>query len=174
MTIIRINEKEIILTFELMEKRYKEDLEQIAQLDNKISSLLNISILVLTIQLTFLGGSLVQLFNIKGKSVNFLLLSFLLFFSINIFFNIGSIVDFNNGLKSVIIKKPLKISDLQIYMAENSIDFKQLMSNYSIVIKENIKYIKNKEEYIEDGLNRLFISIILLILSFFIYVFLIV
>lgn len=36
-------------------------------------------------------------------------------------------------------------------MAENSIDFKQLMSNYSIVIKENIKYIKNKEEYIEVG-----------------------
>lgn len=56
-------------------------------------------------------------------------------------------------------------------MAENSIDFKQLMSNYSIVIKENIKYIKNKEEYIEVGLNRLFISIILLILSFHICIF---
>lgn len=56
-------------------------------------------------------------------------------------------------------------------MAENSIDFKTVDEQLCIVIKENIKYMKNKEEYIEVGRNRLFISIILLILSFHICIF---
>ena len=80
-------------------------------------------------------------------------------------FNILSITNFNNGLKKQELIKPLNTVVLIKFLDDKN-DFKQLSMNYKKVIEINVESIKIKEKYINEGLNKLF-SIVLLIISLF-------
>jgi len=154
-------------TLNFLIKRYDEDLTQIQSIDLKLNSLLNVSVLLLTIQLTFLGGTLFSLsFTNKELFISIFLNIFLILFSLNVIFNILSITNFNNGLKKQELIKPLNTVVLIKFLDDKN-DFKQLSMNYKKVIEINVESIKIKEKYINEGLNKLFISIVLLIISLF-------
>ena len=76
-----------------------------------------------------------------------------------------SITNFNNGLKKQELIKPLNTVVLIKFLDDKN-DFKQLSMNYKKVIEINVESIKIKEKYINEGLNKLF-SIVLLIISLF-------
>jgi hypothetical protein len=141
-------ENEKILNFLI--KRYDEDLTQIQSIDLKLNSLLNVSVLLLTIQLTFLGGTLFSLsFTNKELFISIFLNIFLILFSLNVIFNILSITNFNNGLKKQELIKPLNTVVLIKFLDDKN-DFKQLSMNYKKVIEINVESIKIKEKYIND------------------------
>lgn len=102
-----------------------------------------------------------------GLFISIFLNIFLILFSLNVIFNILSITNFNNGLKKQELIKPLNTLVLIKFLDDNN-DFKQLSMNYKKVIEINVESIKIKEKYINEGLlNKLFISIVLLIISLF-------
>lgn len=111
---------------------------------------MNVSVLLLTIQLTFLGGTLFSLsFTNKELFISIFLNIFLILFSLNVIFNILSITNFNNGLKKQELIKPLNTVVLIKFLDDKN-DFKQLSMNYKKVIEINVESIKIKEKYIND------------------------
>ena len=168
MKLDKISLNQLENTQDIIGKVYDEHLTKLIQIDNKSNSLLNMSVITLTIQITVIIGVLFNVPLNEDINLNIILLIGILLFMINLFFNVLSLINFKNASQMLITSHPFDIIELTANLEENLNHKQQIMKNifkYVNAIINNDRIIENKTTYINNGLKNLLISLIILSIS---------
>lgn len=150
---------------------YNEQNENFNQLDNKAYSFFNMSILILTIQFSFLSGVITN-FVCCSDFLVFHKIIFLILYSLNILFNVFAISFFYNSYKLATFKTNLKNDKIMEYF-DNKVPIEkminQLINTLNNAISNNGDKLENKIKNINNGSKCLMSSITFLTISMVFY-----
>ena len=161
------NEEELHkFIYNLLKNKYDYEIHRFEGLDSKGSSLLNINILVFTIQLSFISATVLELFINPNYFINTTKIVFLLIFILNIIANSFSLYNLYNSYKLTYYASALTENIILGYYL-NKKNFKyiiaEVISSLDYAIGYNSNIITEKTEYIRKGSKMLVISIFLLL-----------
>lgn len=147
-----------------LEKEDRQVLKQFEKLDNRTNAFFSITLGIFSLQITLLTGNIISIYEKYMLNNNYLAITLIIIFLVNILFNINGITNFRKSSKisEEIYSGRYNISDFNNNKFNENDLLKCEIIGYQDTISENEKKVKYKKKYINRGLNSIVLSMFLI------------